>query len=192
MNHYSGSVPDSLGHPGDWLEHAACKTTPETMFPDSNTGGIAAAKLICRRCPVRLACLRDAIRTGDDQHGIRGGLKPEERRKVAAKINRVQLRDDALLQTTVDQVLHPELGRDLRDVWDERAYVMAGGHMGWNGTPAVLNRGTTYTPARLAFIVDRGREPEGQARRTCDVKGCVHPRHLADNRERLEAKAAAP
>jgi len=63
--------------------------------------------------------------------------------------------------------------------------------MGWRGGATVATHDTRYTPAQLAFIVDRGREPEGQTRRTCDVEGCVHPRHLADNRERLEAKAAA-
>ena len=191
MSHYTGAVPEASAHPNDWLEFVACKADAEAMYPDSDGAAIAKARRICGSCQVRSNCLRDAIRTGDDQHGIRGGLKPEERRKVAVKITPAQLRDDVLLRAAVDQVLHPERGRDLRDIWDERAYVMADGHMGWRGTPAILNRGTTYTPAQLAFIVDRCRDPEGQTRRTCDVEGCVHPRHLADNRERLEAKAAA-
>jgi WhiB family redox-sensing transcriptional regulator len=53
---------------------------PELFFPAKGEHGKAArAKQVCARCPVRAACLADAMATRD-QFGIRGGLTPNERR----------------------------------------------------------------------------------------------------------------
>lgn len=194
MSHYTGAVPDTTVHASDWREFAVCKADPDAMYPDTNAAGIAKAKQICSWCPVRLACLRDAIRTGDDQHGIRGGLKPEERRTVAARLDSDQLRDDVLLQAAVDRARYADDTRTLRDIWDDRTHVLPDGHLGWNGGSKNTNfqfQGRTYTPKQVAFQVDRGREPIGIVRRTCEVEACVHPRHLADNVERHLAKQAA-
>jgi len=53
------------------------------FFPVSDSGPaleqIAAAKAICVRCPVRDACLRYALATGQGP-GIWGGLTEDERR----------------------------------------------------------------------------------------------------------------
>ena len=38
-----------------------------------------AAKAVCRRCPVQIECLTDALAQGD-RFGVWGGLSPRERR----------------------------------------------------------------------------------------------------------------
>lgn len=68
----------------DWRDRAACRDLdPELFFPISTMGAavtqVEAATQICRRCPVRLPCLRWALETGQDA-GIWGGLTEEERR----------------------------------------------------------------------------------------------------------------
>lgn len=68
----------------DWRDDAACRhLDPELFFPISTMGAalpqIQAATRICRRCPVRLDCLRWALESGQDA-GIWGGLTAEERR----------------------------------------------------------------------------------------------------------------
>lgn len=58
---------------------------PELFFPVGKTGPalrqIAAAKAVCRRCPVRGACLRWALDSGQD-HGVWGGASEDERREI--------------------------------------------------------------------------------------------------------------
>lgn len=68
----------------DWRARAACATAdPDLFFPDSDTPAarIAEAKKICASCPVREACLKDAIRRGETE-AICGGLTGRERRAV--------------------------------------------------------------------------------------------------------------
>ena len=72
-----------VGDPG-WRDHAACgRLDPELFFPISTLGAalpqIEAAKRVCRSCPVRLACLRWALETGQDA-GVWGGTTERERR----------------------------------------------------------------------------------------------------------------
>jgi WhiB family redox-sensing transcriptional regulator len=66
-----------------WQQWAACAAPgvdPELFFPEQ--GGTAApAKRICASCPVRAACLADALATRDE-HGIRGGTTPQERQRL--------------------------------------------------------------------------------------------------------------
>jgi hypothetical protein len=58
---------------------AACRTVdPDVMYPDTTAVGIAAAKKICRRCPIAAACLREALTT-QEPHGVWGGLTAVER-----------------------------------------------------------------------------------------------------------------
>jgi WhiB family redox-sensing transcriptional regulator len=89
MSGYTGQVP-AVWQPADWRDLALCKADPDAMFPDNNTHGIELARRVCTGCPVGRECLVDAIRTGDDQYGIRAGLKPGERRAVAAELRRRQ------------------------------------------------------------------------------------------------------
>lgn len=70
----------------DWRARAACATAdPDLFFPDSDTPAarIAEAKKICASCPVREACLKDAIRCGESE-AICGGLTGRERRGMVA------------------------------------------------------------------------------------------------------------
>ncbi len=68
----------------DWRDDAACgRLDPELFFPISTLGAalpqIEAAKRVCDRCPVRVACLRWALDSGQDA-GIWGGTTEQERR----------------------------------------------------------------------------------------------------------------
>lgn len=59
---------------------------PESMFPEYRVGGTVsseaeAAKRVCARCPIRLACLDYALEH-NEQWGIWGGLDHLERRKM--------------------------------------------------------------------------------------------------------------
>lgn len=69
-----------------WRARAACATEdPDLFFPDDDTPPerIAEAKQICAVCPVRQACLEDAIRRGESE-AICGGLTGRQRRRVVA------------------------------------------------------------------------------------------------------------
>lgn len=69
---------------GGWRSRAACRgTDPEAFFPTAEDGPVydaqvAAAKAICRGCPVRAECLEEAL--ARMPFGVAGGLTPEERR----------------------------------------------------------------------------------------------------------------
>jgi WhiB family transcriptional regulator, redox-sensing transcriptional regulator len=83
----------------DWRTFAACrKEDPELFFPlPGEAGKIAAAKRICGSCPVRRACLADALameggRSGESRHGVRGGLGPSGRRNRYEQMRKRQQR----------------------------------------------------------------------------------------------------
>lgn len=77
----------------DWRAFAACQgEDPELFFPLGGDGRWAAqiqqAKAICGRCPVRQACLDDALKEEGGRHyryGIRGGLSETQRRREYEK-----------------------------------------------------------------------------------------------------------
>jgi WhiB family redox-sensing transcriptional regulator len=67
-----------------WRAQAACHDLdPDLFFPVGVTGPavghIAAAKAVCRGCPVRVECLEFAIST-NQEYGVWGGASEEERR----------------------------------------------------------------------------------------------------------------
>jgi len=71
-----------------WRKRSACKgqssRAADPWYPeddDYSQESTWIARTICASCPVREMCLEYAIETGQ-QHGIWGGLDPEERRKV--------------------------------------------------------------------------------------------------------------
>lgn len=70
-----------------WSEWAACLGSDLNLFFSNGRHVQRRAKAICGRCPVRGACLADAIAQGD-QFGIRGGLTPQERRQMAFRAER--------------------------------------------------------------------------------------------------------
>ncbi len=168
MSGYSGQVPETLRAP-DWRTAAACRAKgvdPDAMFPDNNEGGIANAKAICGPCPVRDACLADALRTGDNHWGIRGALKPEERRKLANP-------------DSPQPVKAPARPENLADAFRRRTTRTADGHLAWHGEVHIKFEGERYTAFQAAFIVGHGREPEGPVRRTCSTE-CFRSDHLTD------------
>jgi WhiB family redox-sensing transcriptional regulator len=79
------------GQRGDWRHEAACRgRDPELFFPDSATTAavrvqIAAAKQVCRRCPVSVTCLSWALASGQ-QAGIWGGTTEQERHRLSQRL----------------------------------------------------------------------------------------------------------
>jgi WhiB family redox-sensing transcriptional regulator len=70
----------------NWRDDAACRDAdPELFFPGedirSASAQAKAAKLICRRCPVRTTCLRWVLTSGREA-GIWGGLTEDERQRL--------------------------------------------------------------------------------------------------------------
>jgi hypothetical protein len=74
---------------GRWFDWAACAgMDTEDFFPlgDGPATGRAmeAAKKVCGRCPVRFACLTDALasETPGRRYGVFGGLGADEREQL--------------------------------------------------------------------------------------------------------------
>ena len=79
-----------------WRDQAVCRDEdPELFFPEGfkspqNLLQAEDARVVCRRCPVRAACLADAMRREGAQgagyrNGVVGGLLPSERHKLYRK-----------------------------------------------------------------------------------------------------------
>ena len=72
----------------NWWQNARCRPIahkrPEIFYPlglekgANDTAGIQIAKQFCAPCPVREACLAEALRLGE-RWGVWGGLTPAER-----------------------------------------------------------------------------------------------------------------
>lgn len=74
----------NLTHVPAWAQRAACAAseTPDLWFPEHGSGdGSAPAVRICRRCPVRKACLRHAL-DHDITDGVWGGHSPRARNQL--------------------------------------------------------------------------------------------------------------
>lgn len=70
----------------DWRESAVCREVDDdTFFPAlGDTSGINYAKTICAGCPVRQACLVEALReeggkAKNNRFGVRGGKSAGQR-----------------------------------------------------------------------------------------------------------------
>jgi WhiB family redox-sensing transcriptional regulator len=77
---------------GRWILKAICvDEDPELFFPIGNTGPallqIQEAKQVCRKCPVRDACLQWALEKGYE-HGVWGGMSEDERRALKRRGSR--------------------------------------------------------------------------------------------------------
>lgn len=67
-----------------WREQAACRhADTDLFFPAGSSGAavghIATAQAVCRRCPVKEACLGFALGTNQEA-GVWGGKDEDERR----------------------------------------------------------------------------------------------------------------
>ena len=67
-----------------WRERAACLDYPTERFfpPGDDKRAEAAAKAVCRTCPVIRPCLRYALDT-PERYGVWGGLGEGDRRRLA-------------------------------------------------------------------------------------------------------------
>lgn len=183
MTRIPAASPNNLEPAGQWLRQAACAGRNDAMFPDNNERLIEEAKQICRGCFVQVECVLDALRTRDNEHGIRGGMKPIERRNLARQIAR-----RAGKPFVEEEPPPPE--RTLQSLWDERTKA-DGVHLLWAASTPVYFEGRALTPQRIGFRLDRGRDPVGMVRKACEADGCVLPAHLRDQQERDEQRAAA-
>lgn len=71
-------------HKADWRDQAACREKDTNLFfPVARTRGwmkqTREAKQVCAPCPVREACLKWALETGQ-RSGVWGGLSAKERK----------------------------------------------------------------------------------------------------------------
>lgn len=72
-------LPRVQRFPGDWVHDAGCSgQDPELFYPVGTKGPAVVqaeqAKRICQACPVRLACLKEALTKKDRAYGIQGGV----------------------------------------------------------------------------------------------------------------------
>lgn len=176
MTRIPAASPNNLAPAGQWLKQAVCLGRGNEMFPGDNEREIAHAKSICAQCPVWETCLDDALRTGDNEHGIRGGLRPHERRNLAK-----------LRATTPGTGIEPPRPRKVREprpatlaeAFARRAQRTPDGHVLWYGANHLQYDGKRYTALQAAFTLGHNREPEGLVRRTCGTE-CFRWDHLTD------------
>ncbi|KQV20895.1 MULTISPECIES: WhiB family transcriptional regulator [unclassified Kitasatospora] len=66
-----------------WRLKAACAgiKNPDIFFADPRVAAHRQALALCGQCPVRLACLNDAVECGE-RDGIRGGQTEEQLREI--------------------------------------------------------------------------------------------------------------
>ena len=63
-----------------WLDLAECRGMDARVWLDPIPSYISRALFVCADCPVKVACIADAVANGD--RGIRGGLTYQQRRKT--------------------------------------------------------------------------------------------------------------
>jgi hypothetical protein len=72
--------------------------------------------------------------------------------------------------------------------WEARTVPADDGHVMWQGSPWMRFHGALLRPARVAFTLRTGRQPEGPVWADCGVTGCVAPRHVEDRPGRQRAR----
>lgn len=178
------AAPDTLTRADQWRKQSACRTEDaELFFPTGHDGAanlaqIAEAKAVCARCPVAAACLNHAL----DHHigdGIFGGLTEKER----GNILRTARRNNLPVDQVADEARQPPK-RTLQTIFDANKVPLHGGHLGWQGALKTGFGGRFYTAKQIAFVVDRGRMPDGPVKAGCSREGCILPAHLSDLAER--------
>lgn len=67
-----------------WMLDGACRNLDPAVFFPSDGVGVALARAICKRCPVRSACL-DYAMTHHIDHGVWGGESERSRIRLARR-----------------------------------------------------------------------------------------------------------
>lgn len=70
-----------------WMADAACRETPSVSFFPEHGETAEDARAVCSGCQVREACRSFAVAGGED-HGVWGGLSPQERKALTTKAPR--------------------------------------------------------------------------------------------------------
>jgi hypothetical protein len=174
----SYDAPDTLDRDDQWRSNALCATPQHKghanlWFPNpTDSEGIAAAKRVCAGCPVAAACLAYALdqNIGD---GIFGSLTHSERASYRRRRARSQRTHPLAVRTP------QPAPKTLAEAFTRRTQRTDDGHLLWYGAQQMKFQGTKYTSLQAAFIVGRGREPEGPVRRTCGTE-CYRGDHLTD------------
>jgi WhiB family redox-sensing transcriptional regulator len=82
---HTGYLPSELldmMQPPSWWAQASCRGMGTAVFFPDSTRGEAAAKAICRPCPVRSKCLAAALRAQPRVKGVFGGTTERERLRM--------------------------------------------------------------------------------------------------------------
>jgi hypothetical protein len=171
----------------DWRSAAACREEdPELFFPTGSDGPaltqVEQAKAVCRRCPVVNACLQFALDEGITA-GVFGGLTEHERVSLRRSVKRGHTAADAV-GTKADAAREPRRERTFKTLFEDNTTRLYDGHLAWTASDQVYLGSRKYTPRQIAFIVDRGRNPEGRVLSDCGNSECVLPAHLTDQPER--------
>lgn len=169
-------APDTLTRPVEWTARAACLGLLD-LFESEDPRSFALAGRVCNACPVQEVCLAKAMleeRNSGENHraGVRGGLTPTERARLARRI-----RDTPGGETVARQDQPP---RTPAAVFYERSQLLPGGHREWRGSYPVAVNGASYTPRQLAWYVEYGQRPGGRLRQVCSHKSCLTVAHLWD------------
>lgn len=75
-----------MERPSNWTDLALCAEVDINIMFDKDVAVQKIAKDLCRRCEVSSECLSEAILTNDNEYGIRGGLTPNERKRLIKKV----------------------------------------------------------------------------------------------------------
>jgi ribosomal protein S21 len=110
-------APDTLTPPPAWSRQATCADPAYADHRDElwyalpkERDAVNEAKTICNGCPVRQACLEDAMKAEggaghSNRHGIRGGLTPSQRHRLYEELRRRA--KAAAAESTADDVPAP-------------------------------------------------------------------------------------
>jgi hypothetical protein len=178
-----------------WILQAVCATDAyvdrrDLWFPkESSEAASREARKICWGCPVIEECARWAFETRQ-AFGVWGGIDARDRRAMLRKRGVRLIADPDEPEPEPEPESRPARPATLPQAWAQYAQPLADGHVAWDGPRGLHIDGREYSPNQISFIVDRGHQPNGIVLRTCDMQGCVLPRHLADTAERQQRAAA--
>lgn len=160
-------------------EGICAQVDPDLFFPETGQHDLTrAAKRICAGCPVRRACLAEALAEegtarASHRHGVRGGCSPRERAAIA------QQQLDATADETLAEV-QAQQRPTAAEVLADRSVDLGGGHREWRRSSPISVEGGSYTPRQLAWYVAHGEKPVGRLAQLCEHKGCIAAEHLRD------------